>query len=212
MILFSFIICCWLSLSNSRGIFFSTYFIIARTKKQVATNIYLIQKPTLYLFYQRILNSLLNGGTPEYYQKREFLSLSDKSLIKIQNENHRTGSLGDSLFTVNLLLWKSAPGGIRTHGLSLRRRTLYPAELQAHIAKSVQFLTFFAVFRPFSGKLIIWVVRFYYQNFLDYYQPLPFGGSQRVNGLLQSVLLRLPQNRLKSTCFRILSSSRLARL
>ncbi len=28
--------------------------------------------------------------------------------------------------------WLRAPGGIRTHGLSLRRRTLYPAELQAH--------------------------------------------------------------------------------
>lgn len=26
----------------------------------------------------------------------------------------------------------SAPGGIRTHGLPLRRRTLYPAELQMH--------------------------------------------------------------------------------
>ncbi len=25
------------------------------------------------------------------------------------------------------------PGGIRTHGLSLRRRTLYPAELRRHI-------------------------------------------------------------------------------
>ena len=30
------------------------------------------------------------------------------------------------------------PGGIRTHGLSLRRRTLYPAELQRHIQLRVQ--------------------------------------------------------------------------
>ena len=31
-------------------------------------------------------------------------------------------------YTIN-----GAPGGIRTHGLSVRSRTLYPAELRAHI-------------------------------------------------------------------------------
>ena len=30
----------------------------------------------------------------------------------------------------------SAPGAIRTRGLSLRRRTLYPAELRVHVALS----------------------------------------------------------------------------
>ena len=33
----------------------------------------------------------------------------------------------------NLLVKNSAPDGIRTHDLPLRRRTLYPAELQMHI-------------------------------------------------------------------------------
>ena len=32
-----------------------------------------------------------------------------------------------------LFLFLGAPGAIRTHGLSLRRRTLYPTELRAHI-------------------------------------------------------------------------------
>ena len=32
-----------------------------------------------------------------------------------------------------LLYTSGVPGGIRTHGLSLRRRTLYPAELQSLI-------------------------------------------------------------------------------
>ena len=30
-------------------------------------------------------------------------------------------------------VFAGVPGGIRTHGLSLRRRTLYPAELQRHL-------------------------------------------------------------------------------
>ncbi|VDN47686.1 protein of unknown function [Petrocella atlantisensis] len=30
----------------------------------------------------------------------------------------------------------NVPGGIRTHGPSLRRRVLYPTELQKHIYKS----------------------------------------------------------------------------
>ena len=41
-------------------------------------------------------------------------------------------------------LQKRVPGGIRTHDLPLRRRTLYPAELQKH-------LLIFPVFSRLSG-------------------------------------------------------------
>ena len=41
------------------------------------------------------------------------------------------------------LRFSTAPGGIRTHGLSLRRRSLYPAELRKH----VHFLAYLLGFR-----------------------------------------------------------------
>ena len=50
-------------------------------------------------------------------------------------------------------------GGIRTHGLSLRRRTLYPAELRRHLfTTDIFYINYTALSRRdifYSGKLII---------------------------------------------------------
>ena len=39
-------------------------------------------------------------------------------------------------FVSRLAFFYGAPGGIRTHGLPLRRRSLYPAELRVHVPEN----------------------------------------------------------------------------
>jgi hypothetical protein len=56
---------------------------------------------------------------------------------KIENA---AGSCFDGKITGGI----AVPGGIRTHDLPLRRRTLYPAELQKHLLIFPVFSRFFA--------------------------------------------------------------------
>ena len=51
------------------------------------------------------------------------------------------------------------PGGIRTHGLSLRRRTLYPAELRRHAPNILN--GFGANVNIFEGELALVCFIFY---------------------------------------------------
>ena len=46
------------------------------------------------------------------------------------------------------LRFSTAPGGIRTHGLSLRRRSLYPAELRKHVHFLAYLLGFLHLRKP----------------------------------------------------------------
>ena len=70
-------------------------------------------------------NRFLLAGKPPEKEKRPLL-LADCCLqLLLPN----SGIFGD-------------PGGIRTHGLSLRRRPLYPAELRDHVPETLCFQGF----------------------------------------------------------------------